>query len=138
MVKSTNLIKLKFEFLRRHVVSFVWQLTAINSEALSEFVNVEIKVLDELDSTRWFYCCNNKTAELKRGRMSCQDRTSQWSTKWNVTTPEMVKKVLTDHRLKVRDLADMVGISKSEVHGILILLFWGCTQAFVLYRWKYV
>ncbi|EFN77796.1 hypothetical protein EAI_17364, partial [Harpegnathos saltator] len=40
-----------------------------------------------------------------------------------VTTPEMVKKihkmVLEDRRLKVRELADMVGISKSAVHRIL-------------------
>ena len=40
-----------------------------------------------------------------------------------VTTTEMVKKihkmVLDDRRLKVRELANMVGISKSAVHRIL-------------------
>ena len=40
-----------------------------------------------------------------------------------VNTTEMVKKinkiVLDDRRLKVRKLADMVGISKSAVHRIL-------------------
>ncbi|EFN78432.1 hypothetical protein EAI_13701, partial [Harpegnathos saltator] len=55
-------------------------------------------------------------AEFKRGRTSGRPN--------EVTTPEMVKKihkmVLDDRRLKVRELADMVGISKSAVHRILI------------------
>ena len=61
-------------------------------------------------------------AELKRNRTSCQDEhRSGRSTEVNTT--EMVKKihkiVLNDRRLEVRELADMVGISKSSVHRIL-------------------
>ena len=62
-------------------------------------------------------------AEFKRGRTICQD--DHRSGRPNeVTTTEMVKKinkmVLDDRRLKMRELADMVGIiSKSAVHRIL-------------------
>ncbi|EFN88306.1 Putative uncharacterized protein FLJ37770, partial [Harpegnathos saltator] len=61
-------------------------------------------------------------AEFKRGRMSCQDEHRSGQPK-EVTTPEMVKKihkvVLDDRRLKVRELADMIGCAKSAVHRIL-------------------
>ncbi|XP_036347344.1 histone-lysine N-methyltransferase SETMAR-like [Rhagoletis pomonella] len=61
-------------------------------------------------------------AEFKRGRTSCQDE--HRSDRPNeVKTPEMVKKihkaVMDDRRLKVRELADIEGISKSTVHRIL-------------------
>ena len=61
-------------------------------------------------------------AESKRGRMSCQDE--HCSVRPNkVITTQMVKKVhkmvLDDRRLKVRELVDMVGISKRAVHCIL-------------------
>ena len=61
--------------------------------------------------------------EFKQDRTSCQDehRSGQQN---KVTTKEMSKKihklVLDDCRLKVGELAHMVGISKSEVHRILI------------------
>ncbi|KYN38942.1 Histone-lysine N-methyltransferase SETMAR [Trachymyrmex septentrionalis] len=61
-------------------------------------------------------------AEFKRGRTSCEDehRSGRPS---EVAIPEMVKKihkmVLGDRRLKVRELADMVNISKNAVHRIL-------------------
>ena len=61
-------------------------------------------------------------AEFKRGGTSCHDehRNGQLN---EVTTTEMVKKihamVLDDCRLRVRELADMVGISKIAVHRIL-------------------
>jgi histone-lysine N-methyltransferase SETMAR len=61
-------------------------------------------------------------AEFKRGRTSCQDEHGS-GRPIEVTTPEMEKKmhkmVLDDRRLKVHELADMVGISKSAIHRIL-------------------
>ena len=60
--------------------------------------------------------------EFKRGRTSCQDEHRSGRPN-EVTMPEMVKKihkmVLDDRQLKVRELADMVDISKSAVHRIL-------------------
>ena len=61
-------------------------------------------------------------AEFKRGRTNYQDehRSGRLS---EVIMTEMVKKihtmVLEYRRLKLRELADMVGISKSAVHRIL-------------------
>ena len=61
-------------------------------------------------------------AEFKRGRTNCQDEHRSGRPN-EVTTPEMVKKILKmildDRRLKVRELADMIGISKSAIHRIL-------------------
>lgn len=113
--------------------------------ALSEFVNMEkishryviqyfhlkglspTNIKAELDSTLGesapsFTTVKYWVAEFKRGRTSCQDEHRSGRPN-EVTTPEMVKKihkmVLDDRRLKVRELADMVGISKSAVHRIL-------------------
>jgi histone-lysine N-methyltransferase SETMAR len=81
----------------------------------------------ELDSTLGesapsFITVKYWAAEFKRGRMSCQDE-HRSGRPIEVTTPEMVKKfhkmVLDDRRLKVRELADMAGISKSAIHRIL-------------------
>ena len=62
-------------------------------------------------------------AEFVQGRTSCQDEhRSGWPNE--VTTTEIVKKihkmVLDDRRLKVRELANMVRISNSAIHRILI------------------
>ena len=61
-------------------------------------------------------------AEFKRGRTSCKDEHRSGRSN-EVTTPKKVKKIhkmiLDDRRLKVRELADMLGISKSVVHSIL-------------------
>ena len=81
----------------------------------------------ELDSTLGesapsFTTVKYWVAEFKRGRTSCQDEHRSGRPN-EVTTPEMVKKihkaVLDDRRLKVRELADIVGISKSAVHRVL-------------------
>ncbi|XP_018346987.1 PREDICTED: histone-lysine N-methyltransferase SETMAR-like, partial [Trachymyrmex septentrionalis] len=60
-------------------------------------------------------------AEFKRGHTSCEDE--HRSGRPSEAIPEMVKKihkmVLGDRQLKVRELADMINISKSAVHRIL-------------------
>lgn len=84
-------------------------------------------IKEELDSTLGesspsFTTVKYWVAEFKRGRTNCQDEPRSGRPN-EVTSPEMVKKihkiVLDDRRLKVRELADMVGISKSAVHRIL-------------------
>ncbi|XP_017774850.1 PREDICTED: uncharacterized protein LOC108561428 [Nicrophorus vespilloides] len=61
-------------------------------------------------------------AEFKQGRTNLEDEHRSGRT-IGVTTQEMVKKihkiVSANRRLKVRELAGMVGISKSAVHRIL-------------------
>ena len=113
--------------------------------ALSEFVNMEkighryviqyfhlkglsqTNIKAELDSTLGksassFTTIKYWVAEFKRGLTNCQDKDPSGRSN-EVTSPEMVKKihkmVLDDRRLKVHELADMVGISKSSVHHIL-------------------
>ena len=81
----------------------------------------------ELDSTLeksapLFTKLKYREAEFKQGRRSCQDE--HRSDRPNkVTTTEMVRKthkmVLDNHQIKVRELADMLGILKSAVHRIL-------------------
>ena len=60
-------------------------------------------------------------AEFKRGRTSCQDEYRSGRPN-ELTTTEMVTKihkmVLDDRQLKVRELVDIVGISKSALHRI--------------------
>ena len=113
--------------------------------ALSEFVDIEkvghryvvqyfhlkglisTNIKAALDSTlgesaRSFTTRNYYAAEFKRGRTSCQDEHRSGRPN-EMTTTEMVKKihkmVLDYRRIKVRELLNMVGISKSAVHGIL-------------------
>ena len=61
-------------------------------------------------------------AEFKRGRTTYQDEHRSGRPN-EVTTLEMVKKihkmVLDNHRMNVRELADIVDISKRAVHRIL-------------------
>ena len=80
----------------------------------------------ELDSTLGESAASFTTikywvTEFKRGRTRCQGEHCSYQPN-EVTTTEMVKKilkiVLDDRRLKVRELVDMVGISKSAVHLI--------------------
>ncbi|XP_055390540.1 uncharacterized protein LOC129619324 [Condylostylus longicornis] len=84
-------------------------------------------IKSELDSTLGesapsYAMIKNWVAQFIRGRTSCEDedRTRRPN---EVTTPETVKKIhkiiLDDRRLKVRELADIVGLSKSAAHRIL-------------------
>ena len=61
-------------------------------------------------------------SEFERGCTSCQDEHCSGRPN-EVTTAEMVKKIhkmiLGDRRLKVRQLADMVDISKNVVYRVL-------------------
>ena len=81
----------------------------------------------EIDSTLGksvplFTTVKHWMAEVNQSRTSCQDEHRSGLPN-AVTTPEMVKKIhkmeLDYHRLKVRQLADIVGISKSVVHRIV-------------------
>ncbi|XP_049521685.1 histone-lysine N-methyltransferase SETMAR-like [Dermacentor silvarum] len=60
--------------------------------------------------------------EFKRGRTSTQDE-ARPGRPVEVTTPEMVLKihgiVMEDRRVKVREIADIVGISAERIHNIL-------------------
>ena len=61
-------------------------------------------------------------AEFKRNQWGCQNEPRSGQPN-EVTTTELAKKihkiVLDDRRLKVRELTDIIGISKSVVHRIL-------------------
>ncbi|KYN30359.1 hypothetical protein ALC56_15335 [Trachymyrmex septentrionalis] len=84
--------------------------------------NIKAELDSTLESAPSFTTVKYWVAEFKRGRTNCEDehRSDRPS---EVAIPEMVKKiykmVLGDRRLKVRELADMVNISKSAVHRIL-------------------
>ena len=85
------------------------------------------KIKEELDSTLGdsapsFTMVKYWVSEFKHGRQSCKDEQSNGRPN-EVTVPETVNKIqkmeLADRRIKVGELADMVGISKSSVHWIL-------------------
>ena len=74
------------------------------------------------DSSPSFKMVHTWVSEFKRGRTSCEDapRTGRPN---EVTTPEMIEKihklVLEDRRIKVRQIAEITGISTERVHFIL-------------------
>lgn len=85
--------------------------------------NIKDKLNSTLDeSASSFSTVKYWVAEFQQGCTSLQneDRSGRPN---EVTTPETVKKiqqaVLGDHRLKVRGIADVVGVSKSAIHRIL-------------------
>lgn len=86
-----------------------------------------INIKAKLDSTQGKFAPSFTTvkywvAKFKKGRTNCQDEHCSGRPN-KLTTPEILKKihkmVLNDQRLKVCELTDMVGISKSAVHRIL-------------------
>ena len=125
-------------------LDLVWQLSIVN--ALSECVIIEkighcfviqyshlkglspTNIKAELDytlgeSSPSFTTIKYWVAEFKWGHTSCQDEHRRGRPSNEVTTTGMVKKIhkkaLGDRRLEVRELADMVGFSKSAAHRIL-------------------
>ncbi|KYN39316.1 Histone-lysine N-methyltransferase SETMAR [Trachymyrmex septentrionalis] len=85
-------------------------------------INIKAKLDSTLEeSAPSFTTVKYWVAEFKRGRTSEDEHRS--SRPSEVAIPEMVKEihkmVLGDRRLKMRELADMVNISKSAVHRIL-------------------
>ena len=134
---------LRRRVLMRNDSVLVWQPSKVN--VCSVFVKMEkigcryviqyfhlkgfspTNIKEELDSTLGdsapsFTTVKYWVSEFKRGRKSCEDEHRSGRPN-EVTAPETVKKihkmVLADRRVKVRELADMVGISKSAVHRIL-------------------
>ena len=87
----------------------------------------QTKIKEELDSTLGdsapsFTVVKCWVSDFKQARQSCKDEQSNGRPN-EVTVPETVNKIqkmeLADRRIKVGELADMVGISKSSVHWIL-------------------
>ena len=85
------------------------------------------EIKSELDSTMAesapsFTTVKRWVADFKRGRSSTQDEARSGRPK-TATTEEMIEKVhdivLADRRVKVREIADMVLISKDSVYRIL-------------------
>jgi len=78
--------------------------------------------LDEVHSTLTLKTVYFWINEFKRGRTSIKDE-ARPGRPLEVTTPEMIEKihriVMEDRRMKVRDIAEIVGISVDRVHNIL-------------------
>jgi histone-lysine N-methyltransferase SETMAR len=74
------------------------------------------------DSSHSFSTIKKWTAEFKRGRTSLEDDPREGRPK-SATTPEIIEQVydmiLDDWRMKVREIAETIGISKERVGYIL-------------------
>jgi len=105
----------KFEY--RTVIKFFVQGGLTPNEIHSKF----IKVYGE--SSPSFSTIKKWAAEFKRGRTSLQDDPRKGHPK-SATPPEIVKQVqdmvLDDRRMKVREIAETIGISKELVGYILL------------------
>jgi len=73
------------------------------------------------DSSPSFSTIKKWAAEFKRGRTSLEDDPREGRTK-SATTPEIIEQVhdmVLDRRMKVREIAESIGISKKHVGYIL-------------------
>jgi transposase len=86
------------------------------NEIHSKFIKVYV------DSSPSFSTIKKWAAEFKRGRTSLQDEPREGRPK-SATTPEIIEQlhdmVLDDRRMKVRETAETIGISKERVGYIL-------------------
>ena len=100
----------------RAVIKFFVKKGLTPNKIHSKFINVYG------DSTPSFSTINKWAAVFKRGRTSLEDNPREGRPK-SATTPEIIKQVhdmvLDDRRMKVREIAETIGISKERVGYIL-------------------
>jgi len=100
----------------RAVIKFVVKEGLTPNEIHSKFIKVYG------DSSPSFSIIMNWVAEFKRGRTSLQNDPREGHPK-SATTPENIEQVhvmlLDDRRMKVREIAETIGISKESVGYIL-------------------
>lgn len=109
-----NFVMEKIEY--RAVIKFFVKEGLTSTDIHARFIKVYG------DSSPSFSTIKKWAAEYKRGRDSLDDDPREGRPK-SATTPEIVKKVhdmiLDDRRIKVREIAEAVGISKERVGHIL-------------------
>ena len=100
----------------RAVIKFFVEGGLTPNEIHSKFIKVY------RDSSPSFSTIKKWAAEFKRGRSSLEDdpREGRWK---SATTPEVIQQVhdmvLDDGRMKLREIAETIGISKERVGYIL-------------------
>jgi len=113
-VLSVSLKMDKIEY--RAVIKFFVKGGLTPNEIHCKFVNVYG------DSSPSFSTIKKWAAEFKRGRTSLEDDPREGGPK-SATTPEIIEQVhymvLDDRRMKVREIAETIGISKERVGYIL-------------------
>ena len=112
---SVSLKMDKIEY--RAVIKFFVKEGLTPNEIHSKFINVYG------DSSPSFSTIKKWAAEFKRGRTSLEDDPREGRPK-SATTPEIIEQVhdmvLDDRRIKVREIAETIGISKERVGYILL------------------
>jgi histone-lysine N-methyltransferase SETMAR len=101
----------------RAVIKFFVKEGLTPNEIHSKFIDVYG------DSSPSFSTIKKWAAEFKRGRTSLEDDPCEGRPK-SATTPEIIEQVydllLDDGRIKVREIAETIGISKERVGYILL------------------
>jgi hypothetical protein len=114
-VLSVSLKMDKIEY--RAVIKFFVKEGLKPNEIHSNFINIYG------DSPPSFSTIKKRAAEFKRGRTNLEDDPHEGSLKSVTTTTEIIKQVhhmiLNDERMKVREIAKTIGISKECVGYIL-------------------
>jgi histone-lysine N-methyltransferase SETMAR len=99
------------------VINFFVKEGLTPNEIYSKFIKVYG------DSSPYFSTIKKRAAKFKRGRTSLEDDPYEGRLKKCATTPEIIKQVhdmiLGDRRMKVRKIAETIGISKESVRYIL-------------------